>query len=153
MSLLDLDMDFTLGSPESRSSGPKQVQENKLLTAVWAWQRINMRKIEGLVYAVSLQSTHFYATPAQCLCFWIKSNCITEGCAIQWSLFGLIISSCLGLVLGQQCFVSGECSGILVGIAPESGADACLTSVCNSVHAISVIRGHPFMTSAKFLGF
>ena len=33
----------------------------------------------------------------------------------------------------QQCFVGGECSGILAGIAPENGADDCLTSVRTAI--------------------
>ena len=49
-----------------------------------------------------------------------------KGSAILWAFIGAA-----GLAAGQQCFVPGECSGLLAGIAPENGADACLTSVRN----------------------
>ena len=54
----------------------------------------------------------------------------SKGSAILDVFLCLVIST--GVAVGQQCFVPGECSGILAGIAPENGADACLTSVHTS---------------------
>ena len=55
---------------------------------------------------------------------------MSEGSAfLQGTFLGLILSAWAGAAVGQQCFVPGECSGILAGIADENGADSCLTSV------------------------
>ena len=50
-----------------------------------------------------------------------------ESAILHGAFLCLILSA--GLAVGQQCFVPGQCSGLLAGIADENGADACLTSV------------------------
>ena len=49
----------------------------------------------------------------------------------MWKIEGLVLVVTLlpQLIRSEQCFVRGECSGVLAGVAPENGADACLSSV------------------------